>query len=154
MAEVNPHSAAGRIVVHEFGHAVAALTAAQAHNRAVTILSAAGAARSAGAGWWRELVAQARASVPGQAAVWVLDCADEPGMALAALRDGVEAIALEAGEPIWSRVEQIAAQSNARLLRVDRAGALDLAASNNPQRDCNLYLSKAPDSVAKPDALG
>lgn len=154
MAEVNPQSAPARIVVHEFGQAVAALSAAQAHNRPITILSARGAVRAAGAGWWRELVAQATASIPGQAAEWVLDCGDEPGMALAALREGVQKIALDAGEPIWSRVAQIATQCDASVVRVDRAGALDLAGSNNPQRDCDLYLSNTPDGVAKPGVLG
>lgn len=154
MAEVNRHNAPARIIVHDFSHAVAALTAAQAQNRSITILSAMGAVRSAGAGWWRELVTQARASVPNQAAVWILDCGDESGMALAALREGVEAIALDAGEPIWSRVAQIAIQCDASVLRVDRTGALDLAGSNNPQRDCNLYLTNSPDGVAKPGVLG
>ena len=154
MAEVNPQSAPATIVVHEFSHAVAALTAAQAHNRPITILSAMGAVRSAGAGWWRELVTQAGANVPDQAAEWILDCGDEPGMALAALREGVGTIALNASEPIWSRVAQIAVQCDASVLRIDRAGALDLADSNNPQRDCYLYLSNTPDGVAKPGVLG
>jgi hypothetical protein len=154
MTEVNPQNAPARIVVHEIGHALAALTAAQAHNRPLIILSSTGAVRSAGAGWWRELVAQTRDSIPDQDAEWVLDCGDEPGMALAALREGVGTIALDTGEPVWSRVAQIAAQCDASVLKVDRGGALDLAGSNNPQRDCNLYLSDGPDGVAKPGVLG
>lgn len=154
MAEVNPQKKTARIVVHELGHALAALTAARARNQPLLILSAAGAVRSAGAGWWRELVAQAREESPEQDVEWVLDCGDEPGMALAALREGVGTIALDADEPIWSRVAQIAAQCDASVIRVDRKGALDLIDSNNPQRDCNLYLSEAPDSVAKPGVVG
>lgn len=154
MAEVNPENSPARIVVHEIDHAVAALAAARAHERPIVILSAVGAARSAGAGWWRELVAQTREGSLDQDAEWILDCGDEPGMALAALREGVGSIALDAGEPIWSRVAQIAAQCDATVRRVDRTGALDLAGSNNPQRDCNLYLSKSPDDVAKPGVLG
>jgi hypothetical protein len=154
MTEVNPQNSMARIVIHEISHALAALTAAQAQNQPLLILSAPGAVRSAGAGWWRELVTQARDSIPDQSAEWVLDCGDEPGMALAALREGVGTIALEADEPTWSRVAQIAARCDASVLRVDRAGALDLADSNNPQRDCNLYLSNGPDSVAKPGVLG
>ncbi|MDA0785505.1 MAG: hypothetical protein O3B37_04360 [Proteobacteria bacterium] len=154
MAEVNPQNIPAKIIVHEIGHALAALTAAHAHNRSLVILSATGAVRSAGAGWWRELVMQAGDSNPDQNAEWILDCADEPGMALAALREGVGTVALDADEPVWSRVAQIADQHDARVIRVDRSGALDLAGSNNPQRDCDLYLSKGPDGVAKPGALG
>ncbi len=154
MTEVNPMNSTARIVVHEISHALAALTAARAQNRSLLILSAPGAVRAAGAGWWRELVTQACDSIPDQSAEWVLDCGDEAGMALAALREGVGTIALDADEPTWSRVAQIAARCDASLLRVSRRGALDLADSNNPQRDCNLYLSKGPDSVAKPGVLG
>lgn len=154
MAEVNPQNAPAKIIVHEIGHALAALSAARAHNRPLIILSATGAVRSTGAGWWRELVAQACDNAPDHGAEWILDCADEPGMALAALREGVGTIALDAGEPVWSRVAQIAAQCDASVKRVDRTGALDLAGSNNPQRDCNLYLSNGPDGVAKPGVLG
>jgi hypothetical protein len=154
MTEVNPQNTPARIVVHEIGHALAALSAARAHNRPLIILSSTGAVRSAGAGWWRELVAQSRESMPEQDAEWILDCGDEPGMALAALREGVGTIALNASEPIWSRVAQIAARCDASVLKVDRTGALDLVGSNNPQRDCNLYLSEGPDDVAKPGVLG
>ncbi|MEP4379004.1 MAG: hypothetical protein ABJ215_15005 [Alphaproteobacteria bacterium] len=154
MAEEYSRNAPARIVIHEFGHALAALTAAQSQDRAVIFLSAAGAVRSAGAGWWRELVAQARDVIPDQAAEWILDCGDEPGLALAALREGVGTIALDADEPVWSRVAQIAAGYDARIVRVDRTGALDLAGANNPQRECELYLSNNPDGVANPGALG
>ena len=87
--------------------------------------------------------ARLRATLPGAA---------DPK--LAALREGVGTIALNASEPIWSRVAQIAVQCDASVLRIDRAGALDLADSNNPQRDCYLYLSNTPDGVAKPGVLG
>lgn len=154
MTEVKCDRAAGRIIVHELDHAVAALGAAQALSCPLTILSATGAVRSGGAAWWRELMSQARAIEPEPEAEWILDCADEPGMALGALREGIAAICLDADPAIWSRVAQIAAQSGATLLRPERTGALDLAGSNNPQRDCKLYLSDPADAVANPDALG
>ncbi len=154
MTDVKSSYRAGLIIVHGLGHATAALTAARAQNSPVTIASAVGAVRSGGAGWWRELAAQAHAAVPDATAKWVLDCADEAGMALAALREGVAAVALETDPSVWSRVSQIAAQCDAELVRLDRSGALDLANSNNPQQACDWYLSDTPDGVANPDALG
>lgn len=142
------------ITVHGFDQAVAALRAAESSGRDIVILSAAGAARAAGAGWWRELSEQAAAAVPECDADWVLDCADEAGMALAALREGVRAIALEADDATRRRVTEIAARSGAALVRIDRAGALDLARTNNPQQECARFLANTPDGVAKPRALG
>ncbi|MBN42248.1 MAG: hypothetical protein CL573_02025 [Alphaproteobacteria bacterium] len=154
MTKVKPDHIVGRIVVHELDQAVTALTVAHALDCPIALLSATGAARSSGPAWWRELVTQAQTLAPGPGAHWILDCADEPGMALAALREGITSISLEAEGPVWSRVSEIAAQCGASLQRPDRANALDLAGSNNPQNDCKLYLSTLPEGVAKPDALG
>ena len=154
MTQVSSDRIVGRIIVHKLDHAVTALTVAHALDCPIALLSAIGAARSSGSAWWRELVNQAQALVPGPSAHWVLDCADEPGMALAALREGITSVSLAAEGPLWSRVSEIAAQCGASLQRPDRANALDLAGSNNPQNDCELYLSNLPGGVAKPDALG
>ena len=55
----------------------------------VTLISAPGAALYAGCGWWRALIAAARAACPDTVCVDILDCADATGMALAALRIGL-----------------------------------------------------------------
>ena len=154
MTRPPPDPDAARIVVHGYDHAVAALEAARGAGAPVTILSAPGAARSGGPAWWRELAAQAGAAVPGAEAEWILDCADEAGTALAALREGVTHIALECEPAVRARVYEIAAQTGAVLANAGRAEALDLAGSNNPQRDCANHLSGHPGAVAKPGALG
>ena len=47
----------------------------------------------------------------------VLDCGDAPGHALAALRQGVTAIALTARPEIRRKIEAIAARGGAQLMR-------------------------------------
>src|SRR5262250_1346021 len=92
------------IVVHSLGHAVAALKAAAAAGRRVTLASApgaggyagagwfrghsiaSGAGGYAGAGWFRGLVEAAREAVPEAPFSCLLDCGDEAGAVLAALR--------------------------------------------------------------------
>ena len=71
-------------IVHGLGDALAAL----APGRPVTLLSAPGAALHAGCGWWRSVVAAARARHPDVPCIDILDCADATGQALAALRIG------------------------------------------------------------------
>jgi len=120
----------------------------------VILVSAPGAVRSGGAGWWRALIAQADAAVSDVQASSVLDCADEPGMALAAIREGVEAIAIVAPEATYERLADIARQSGVAIRTIDWVAACDLAGSNDPQADCENHLRKRPAGVAKPAALG
>ena len=68
----------------------------------VTLLSAAGAALYAGCGWWRALIARARAEHPDIPIDDILDCADAPGLALGALRIGQRRIVLDPAAPGWS----------------------------------------------------
>lgn len=146
-------SAAPAIAIHELAHAIAALEAARRHRQPVMLVSAPGAVRSGGAGWWRELIAQARAQVPDADAASVLDCADEPGMALAAIREGVEAVALDGDTDTLRRVGDIARQSGVAL-HAPAPADLDLARSENPAGDCENLLETRARGVAKPRALG
>ena len=83
------------VVVHSLADAVAAL----ARGGPVTLLSAPGAALYAGCGWWRALVAEARAAYPDVPCMDVLDCADASGIAMAALRIGVTRLVLWPNAP-------------------------------------------------------
>ena len=91
----------------------------------VTLLSAPGAALYAGCGWWRALVDQARARHPGLIAADILDCADAPGLALAALRIGQAALVLDPACPGFPAVAAIAAARGVALFPA-RPAALDL----------------------------
>jgi hypothetical protein len=151
-----PSSADMRIsfMVHELAHAFAVRSAAQIHGLPVLLISAPGAVRTGGAGWWRQLVAQATTATPHADAKSILDCGEETGMALAAIREGVEAIALSAPEPALESVRDIAEQSGVSLQSIDWDDVFDLLGSNDPQADCENHLVKRSGSVANPDALG
>ncbi len=111
------------VVVHSLEHATTAL----APGRPVTLLSARGAALYAGAGWWRQLVAQARARHPHTHCHDVLDCARAPGLALAALRLGQTGLLLDATSPGYARVAALAAAKYGVRLLSQRPPSLDLA---------------------------
>ena len=117
------------VVVHGAGDVAAALS----HGRGVTLLSAPGAALFAGAGWWRALVADARAGWPGAAFDDVLDCGDAPGRALEALRVGQRAVVLDPGCAAWGAVAALAAHEGAVVLG-RRPESLDLAARGAGRR--------------------
>ena len=87
--------------------------AARAIGVEVTIESPAGAAGWQGIGWWRRLeLALAEEFGP---ITTVLDCADAPGHALAALRAGCRRISLIAPRQTFERVAAIASQWGAEL---------------------------------------
>ncbi len=99
----------------------------------VTLLSAPGAAGYAGCLWWREMVDAARQAHPGAEAPDVLDCADAPGHAMAALRSGICRLVLSPAVPAFAAVRQIAERQGGFVL--DRPPpALDLAARDGRYR--------------------
>src|SRR3954469_16981665 len=114
------------IVVHSLAHAVAALQAAAEAGRPVLLLSAVDAGLSSGAGWWRQVIAAARDSVPAVQAAALLDCGDDAGAAQAALRAGVEAIVFSGPVEVAERLADIARQRERRVLTERPSPALDL----------------------------
>ena len=107
-------------------HGVADARAALAGGRPVTLLSARGAALYAGCLWWRELVAAARAACPATPAQDVLDCADAPGAAMAALSAEQRLLVLDAACPAFAAVLGAASTLGAVVL-AQAPPALDLA---------------------------
>ena len=121
-------------VVHDLGQAKAALKAARERKRQVCLVSAPGAAAALGPAVWRELVAEAARTEPDALAAAILDCGRDPGVALAALREGVPAIAVEVADEVRAKIEDIAGQR----------GATVVAGAPSPARD----LGDAPDALA------
>src|SRR5262249_9090214 len=78
--------------VHSLAHATAAMSAETRAGRAVVLASAPGAGSYVGPGWFRELVATAREAVPDAGCSSLLDCGDDAGATLAALRSQVEGV--------------------------------------------------------------
>jgi hypothetical protein len=115
------------IVIHSQSHAVAALSAAAAAGCQVILASAPDAGLYGGAGWFREMIAAARAAVPAARSVMLLDCADDAGAAQVAIAAGVEAIVFTGRADAAKRLADIATQTDARLLTARPTIALDLA---------------------------
>ena len=98
-----------------------------------TLLSAPGAALYAGCMWWRALIGQGRAEFPQVRFNDVLDCADAPGQAMAALRCGQLALVLEPRSPAYAAVTAAATTLGAAVLPT-RPPALDLAEAGAERR--------------------
>jgi hypothetical protein len=133
---------APRVIIHDLGHAKAALQAASEIGCAVILESPAGAAGYMGAQYFKAVVDQARDAYPGVAAAGVLDCADAPGLALGAIRTGVDCIRVDAAPDVRARIADIAAQAGVGL---DDGGrpALDLLDAPDPAAACRDWFAAA-----------
>jgi hypothetical protein len=129
------------ITVHALADALAALEAATALGRPVSLLSAPGAAAYAGAGWFRALVDLARRRWPQAAATAMLDCGDRAELAQGALRVGLCDIVFTGRAGEAARLADIAGQQGARLHR-RRPPALELAAAGDAAAACRAWLGR------------
>ncbi len=130
------------IVVHQVGDAFAAVEAARSLDTPLTLISAPGAAAYAGPVWFREIVAQARAKAPELAVSGMLDCADDAGHALAALRAGVEAIVFTGDAAIVEKLTAIARATGATV-HDTRPPAFDPGHRSDRLAVCKAWLSQS-----------
>ncbi|HWG80422.1 MAG TPA: hypothetical protein VN681_11640 [Stellaceae bacterium] len=130
-----------RIIIHSLDHARAALAAAASAGVPVVLASAEGAGGYAGPMWFKALVETALAEHPGTAADAVLDCADEAGTTLAALRAGLKRVRFTGADEVRQRLAAIAAQLGAEIESGAALPALDLLDARDPARACRAYLA-------------
>ena len=91
------------------------------------LVSAPDAGGYGGAGWFRALTAAARDAVPDARCSSLLDCGDNVGSALAAIRAEVEGIIFTGRPDAARRLADIAQQHGVRFETRRPAQALDLA---------------------------
>jgi hypothetical protein len=130
-----------RIIIHSLAHARAALGVAAALGVPVTLASAVGAGGYAGPLWFKALIEAALHEHPGVAAAAVLDCADEAGTTLGALRAGIKRVRFTGADEVRERLAAIAAQLGATIEGGEPPPALDLLDAPDPTRLCHAYLS-------------
>lgn len=130
------------IVIHGLAHARHALAAAAALRAPVTLISAEGAAAYAGAGWFRAVVAEARAERPGVPVTAILDCGSEPGLVLGALREGLTCLRYSGPAEVTAKLEAIARAAGAVIL-AHRPPSLDLLDARDPETACRQWLAFA-----------
>ena len=128
----------GEIIVHSLDHARAALAAAAALKVSVTLASAPGAATQAGPGWFKAVIAEAKAAHPDAAVTAILDCGDEPGAVMAALRLGLTELRFGGTAATRTKLEAMGAVFHDAPPATD---ALDLLDARDPEAACHAFLA-------------
>ena len=120
-----------QIVVHDLEQARTALGAAQALGVAIELRSAPDAAAYAGVGYLKAL-----GELAGQELL--IDCGDDPGLVMAALRTGCRQLTFSGAADTARRLRDMAAQAGATLVHeTTTPAALELA----PGADAGAALS-------------
>lgn len=130
------------VVVYDLAQASAAARMAATANQQILLLSPPGAGAYMGAGYFAALVSGARATAPGARVLGVLDCADDAGWALGALREGIDGVCFRGPKKIAMKIADIAEQQGAVLFR-KRPPALDLAEAPEPDTALCDWLAPA-----------
>jgi len=133
------------IIIHDSRHAAMTLEAADAAGTAVVLLSPPGAGAALGPGVFKALADTAMTHHPGVTATAILDCGDEAGVALAAIRHGCTDIAVDLPGETLAKIEDLAARAGTKVHPGGRAkgkpGApLDLAREAQPETAARAYL--------------
>lgn len=118
MVESGPLTETGlppAVAVHDGDEATRIAHLAVAAGRPATLLSLPGGGLSLGAGTFQAIAEQARTAAPTAKLVAALDCLDAPGIAVAAIQHGLDAVICSAG-PAEARLADIAAQYGTTLL--------------------------------------
>ena len=127
-----------------------------AGRRALRIESPVGFAGFAGAGFWAALLADARTDYPQAKIEAVLDCGEEPGTALAAIRAGVPAIRCRCPAPARARLAALARAAGVAFIAGRRPKAHDLSIAPDAARAVTEIMAprralKKPRSSAIPE---
>ena len=130
------------VIVHSLDHARLALAAARAAKKPIVLRSAPGAASYAGAGWFAAMVARAAREFPGVNFVESLDCGEDAGHAMAALREGVRMVRVAGPKKVRAKIASMAKKAGA-ILDDDVAPALDLLEADDPAAALREWLASA-----------
>ncbi len=138
------------IIIHSVDHATAALAAAEQFDRPVTLLSAPAAAAYLGATVFRDMIAAAAELHPRARHQAVLDCGDDPGLAMGALRHGIKGVRITNGKVIRDKLADIAGQRGAFVYE-DGGETIDLLGMTDPLAACRAWLAHAADATETGD---
>ncbi|HZB92599.1 MAG TPA: hypothetical protein VE397_14225 [Stellaceae bacterium] len=130
-----------RIIVHSLSEARAALAAAASLGVGVTLMSAAGAGAYAGPRWFKALIDAARAEHPEVKIEAVLDCAEEAGTAMSALRAGIACVRYSGPVEVRARLAALAAAQGATLDEEAGGETLDLLERQDPEAAARAFLA-------------
>ena len=140
--------ASWNVIIHSLDEALAAAEAASASARRLRLISARGAALSAGPGWFNAVIEAIRERYPGAVVESVLDCGASPGAVMAALRlassggSAIDALAVRVRPVTRAKLAAMAKSLGVTLYTNPPGPALDLLDAADPAGACAAWLKR------------
>lgn len=131
------------IIFHSLAHAVAALAAARETGADICLVTAPGAARYAGPDHLKKIIDLALADHEGSPPDVLIDCGEDAGPAMSALRAGWKVMAFNGEPTVKRKIADMAAQCGASIIERP-VEVLDLLDEPDPDAACQRWLT-APD---------
>jgi hypothetical protein len=128
-----------RVIVYSIPQARAAIEAAA--GRPLILMSARDMAGFMGPLWFKALVEEAVAARSDANVTAALDCVDEAGTALGALRCGVKLVRFTGPEEQRARLDDIARELGARVEGGTDGDVLDLLDCKDPLATCRAFFA-------------
>jgi hypothetical protein len=125
------------IIVHSLEQALAACAAADRLKVPLRLASAPGAALQVGPSWFKAVIEQAGERYPGVAVTAILDCGDEPGAVMAALRTGLRNLRFHGDEALRPKLAEMGA-----VFAAAPEATLDLLDRKETEAACAAFLDK------------
>ena len=129
------------IIIHNIVHARAALEASSATKVPIAIVSAPYAGCYAGVSWFLKIEEKIQKEFSKTRTIFILDCGDEPGVALEAFRLGIKFIFLKGNKKVIKKISEIGLKNKSSLYQ-KKLKILDLKNKINNFEQCNIWLSK------------
>lgn len=129
------------IIIHSLDQASAALAAAASLGAPAILASAPGAGAYAGPAWFKAVIETAAKAHPGVTAIAILDCGEEAGTALAALRLGLKHLRFSGNKAAGAKLAELASVQGATLEEALPDAVLDLRDLRDPEAACRAFLS-------------
>jgi len=140
------------IIVNSLDHAVAALECFRDAATDGFVLSPPGSGANLGAAVFQAMIDEARKHIPEARVTAVLDCGEDPGYALAAIRTGLKAIVFAGNAEAKSRISDIAQRSGCQIvdnLIYTDPQPLDLLDIPDTLDACRKYLAIIKDPLER-----
>ena len=135
------------VVVENQQQACAAAAAAAAAQLRLDIRSAAWVADAYGPMVFAAMIAAARRAYPDADIRGILDCGDSAGMAMAALRHGLD-VGITVADPACAKLRQMAERSGRKVV-TGEGPLLDLRGEPDPFTMCSRWVATLPDGRAQ-----
>ena len=120
-------------IVHNLKHALCVAQASMQTQISALLFSPRGAANSLGPEVFSSVIKAANEHYPDAKLIGVLDCADNAGSALGAIRRGAPHISVQLEAPAYEKIIDIATQSNVSVRKYPE-NAIDLAKTDTPDQ--------------------